>query len=288
MTNDSRLSVAIRRNIYIKKKNLKLLQITSRYTQIQLTTMEDQFELLFAKMKNEMQKQTIELKESITNNIMEKLDEKLQPIISENRNLKIKLEKLEKEMEITKRGNKQKNIVIFGVKEDETSTKVLIQKVKEIFKNDLDIQFEDNEINKIHRIGKKSSEKARPILFSFVNEWKKNEVMKMKKKLKDVYITEDYTKEVLEKRKLLQAQLIEERSKGNIAYLKFDELIIKGKNDNMNKEKRKREMSTSPQEETKIKKQQNLMPSKTNRLNAYDVMRIRSNSFSSISGDNKQ
>ncbi|XP_052745981.1 uncharacterized protein LOC128199649 [Bicyclus anynana] len=241
--------------------------------------MEDQFQLLFEKMKNEMRNQTVELKESI----LEKLDEKLQPIIAENKILKSKLEYLEKEIESLKRGNKQSNLIIYGLAEDEKSTQELIHKVKAIIKSDLDLNFEEYEVNKIYRIGKKqnSGNKPRPILFSFVNEWKKSEVMKRKKNFKNVYVSEDYTKEVLEKRKMLQAQLTEERKKGNVAYLKFDKLIIKEKPSSTNNDKRKREMSTSPQQNTQPRKQQNVKTSNTNRLNAYDLMKIRSNSLPS-------
>lgn len=251
--------------------------------------MDDQFQLLFNKMKNEMQNQSMLLKDSIISTMMEKMDEKLQPIIIENKNLKTKLENLEKEIEGLKRDKKQKNIIIFGMKEDEKSTQELIQKVKTTFKTDLDINFEEYEVNKIFRIGKeKSNDKPRPILFSFVNEWKKNEIMKVKKHLKDVYISEDYTREVLEKRKMLQPQLMEERKKGNIAYLKFDKIIIKGKHINTNNDKRKRILSTSPQDNTQPRKQQNIKASNSNRLNAFDLMRMRSNSTSSIITDNKQ
>lgn len=250
--------------------------------------MDDQFQLLFDKMKNEMQKQTTELQTSITNKIMERLDEKLQPIIAENKILKTKLENLEKEVEGLKRAKKQNNLIIFGIKEDEKSNLELLKKVKKIIKTDLGINFEEYEINNIYRIGKgKPSDKPRPTLVSFVNEWKKNEVMKLKKNFKDVHISEDYTKDVLEKRKMLQPQLIEERKKGNIAYLKFDKIIIKGKS-NTNNDKRKRESSVSPQTNTKPKKQQTLMTSNINRLNAYDLMRIRSNSLPSNTTDNKQ
>ncbi|XP_023942008.2 uncharacterized protein LOC128198937 [Bicyclus anynana] len=244
--------------------------------------MENQFQILFEKMKNEMRNQTDELKESI----LEKLDEKLQPIIAENKNLKTKLDNLEKEIESLKRGKKQNNLIIYGVKEDEKSTPEIIQKVKEIFKADLDLHFEDYEVNKIYRIGNKQSscKKPRPILFSFVNEWKKSEVMKRKKSFKDVYVSEDYSKEVLEKRKMLQSQLKEERNKGNIAYLKFDKLIIREKVDNTKNEKRKREMSTSPQQNTQPRKQQYMKPS--NKLNAYDLMKIRSNSLPSNTSRN--
>lgn len=102
-----------------------------------------------------------------------------------------------------------------------------------------------------------------------------------------MYITEDYSKEVLEKRKALQAQLKEEWEKGNTAYLKYDKLIVK--ENNTSQEKRKRENSTSPpSSDNKPKKQQALSSIKTNRSNAFDIMRTRSNSFSSTATTLKQ
>lgn len=235
-------------------------------------------------MKIEMQKQTVELKESITNSIMEKMEEKLKSIIEENKDLKIKINKLENEIEYLKRDKKQNNIVIFGLKEGEESTSGLIQEAKKIFLRDIKINIEAFEINNIFRIGKRNpGVKPRPVLLSFVNAWKKNEVMKVRKDLKDIYITEDYTKEVLEKRKLLQNRLNEERTKGNIAYLKYDKLVVK--EINTNKEKRKREISSSPRDNTQAKKQ-TWTPSQNIRRNAFDVMRFRSNSLSSSPADN--
>lgn len=249
--------------------------------------MEDQFQILFDKMKIEMQKQTVELKESITNSIMEKMDEKIKPIIAENKDLKIKLTNLEKEIEYLKRDKKQNNIIIFGLKEEEESTSGLIQEAKKIFNNDLNINIGDFEINNIYRIGKKSTDgKPRPVLFSFVNSWKKNELMKVRKNLKDIYITEDYSKEVLEKRKMLQTKLKEERMKGNFAYLKYDKLVVK--ENNATNDKRKREISSSPRDNIQAKKQQVWTPSQNNRRNAFDVMRGRSNSLSSYTADNRQ
>lgn len=249
--------------------------------------MEDQFQILFDKMKIEMQKQTVELKESITNSIMEKIDEKIKPIIAENKDLKTKLINLEREIEYLKRDKKQNNIIIFGLKEEEESTSGLIQVAKKIFNKDLNINIGDFEINKIFRIGKKSPDgKPRPVLLSFVNLWKKNEVMKARKNLKDIYITDDYSKEVLEKRKNLQTKLKEERMKGNFAYLKYDKLVVK--ETNTTKENRKREISSSPQDNTQPNKQQARMTSQNNRRNAFDVMRGRSNSLSSHTADNRQ
>lgn len=250
--------------------------------------MEGQFQLLFDKMKMEMQNQNDELKDSITKSIMDKMDERLIPIVEENKNLKIKVEKLEKELEHCKRVERSNNIIIFGLEEKEKFSYELIQKLKEIFKQDMNTNIEEHEINKIHRLGerKMDSSKPRPVLCSFISNWKKNEIMRNKKKLKAIYITEDYSKEVLEKRKELQEKLKEEREKGNTAYLKYDKLIVK--ENNISQEKRKRETSVSPSSyKNQPKKQQTLNTIKSDRANAFDIMRSRSSSFSSMPNTNK-
>lgn len=250
--------------------------------------MEGQFQLLFDKMKIEMQNQTAELKDSITKSIMDKMDEKLIPIVEENKNLKINLEKLEKELEYLKRREKSNNIIVFGLEEKEKTSFELLQKIKRNLKQDINIEVDDCEVNKIYRLGNKNKEskKPRPVLCSFINNWKKTEIIKNKKNLKDIYITEDYSKEVLEKRKKLQAELVKEREKGNIAYLKHDKLIVKESNNIQ--EKRKREVSTSPSispssHSNQPKKQQTIPPFKPNVTNAFNLMRPRASSLSNTS-----
>lgn len=243
--------------------------------------MEGQFQLLFEKMKIEMEFQS--------EYIMKKMDEKLAPLVDENRNMKIKIEKLEKEIEYIKRGQRDNNIIIFGLEELETSEKDLIQSLKEHIKQDIKINIEFSEVNKIHRIGHKKPEddKPRPILCSFVNNWKKKEIIQNKKDLKKIYITQDYPKEVLQKRKELQTELVEERKKGNIAYLRYDKLIVKQNNNQQ--EKRKREPSASPSSyNSQPKRQPYIFPNKSNRADAFDAMRARSNSLSNLASNKKQ
>lgn len=130
-----------------------------------------------------MQKQTTELQTSITNKIIERMDEKLQPIMAEIKILKTKLENLEKETESLKIAKKQNNLRIFGIKQDENSNFELIQKVKKVFKTDLGINFEEYEINNTYRIGKeKVDERPRPTVVPFVNDWKKDENLKNEEK----------------------------------------------------------------------------------------------------------
>lgn len=245
--------------------------------------MDEQFQLLFDKMKIEMQKQTIEL----SNTILDKMDEKLKPVIEENRILKTKVGDLERKVELLEREKKSNNIIIHGIVEREQTTPDLIKSIKQSFLDELGITIENYEINKIYRIGQTNKNgKPRPTLLSLVSGWKKTEIMKNKKNLKELYLSEDYSKETLEIRKSLQPKVMEERQKGNLAYIKYDKLVVK---ENVRAiDKRKREKSTSPQAELQPKKQQMLNPTKNNRINAFDIMRGRSNSLSTITTTKKQ
>ncbi|XP_063629976.1 uncharacterized protein LOC134801366 [Cydia splendana] len=235
---------------------------------------EEQIDRLFEKVKGEM--------ESQTEKILDRMDTKLQPIIEENKQLKLKVENLEKKVEFLDREKRNNNIIIHGLQEDEKSTGQLLQNVKTILK-DYKIMVEDHEINKIHRIGKEArDEKSRPILLGLVSNRKKGEIMRNKKKSKKLYMSEDYSREIMEKRKELQSKLIEERNKGNIAYLLQDKLIIKENTNTKEKnDKWKRQPSTSPQTEYQPRKQPTLNTQKTSSANAYDVLRARSNTLNS-------
>uniref|UniRef100_A0A2A4J3C0 Endonuclease-reverse transcriptase n=1 Tax=Heliothis virescens TaxID=7102 RepID=A0A2A4J3C0_HELVI len=237
-------------------------------------------------MKLEMQKQTDQQTESLTKTLMDRMDEKLNPIIKENEQLKQKVCNLEKEIEYLKREKKSNNIIIFGLEEGENSTSELFKSVKVILKEDLNINMEEFELNNIYRLGKnKVQNKPRPVHCSFVSAWKKEEIMKNRKNLKNIYISEDYSKEVLEKRKALLPRLKEEREKGNIAFLKYDNLVVK----EPNAEKRKREPTTSPSpSKTQTKKQLTLNSAKNNRMHAFDALRPRSNSLTVTPSPDKQ
>ncbi|KAJ8724729.1 hypothetical protein PYW07_015687 [Mythimna separata] len=243
--------------------------------------MEGQFKILFDQMKIEMEKQT--------NTLFEKMNEKLEPLIEDNKILKFKVEMLEKKIEYLEKEKKRNNILLFGLEEKENSSFHLLQRVQGIFKEDLKINLETSDVSKIYRIGLSKENKKRPVLITFADSWKRSEILKQKKSLKDVYVTEDFPKEVLEKRRELKTKLLEERAKGNTAYIKYDQLVvIEG---NQNKEKRKSDQLTSPehqhQNQAKKKPGSNNTIIKDNRRNAFDLMRPRSNSSSSIPNQSK-
>lgn len=110
------------------------------------------------------------------------------------------------------REKKSNNIIIHGLLEDEKNTSELLEKTKKLFLTELDISLVGFDVNKIYRIAKPNKgEKPRPTLLGLNSGWKRSEIMKNKKKLKEIYITEDYSKETVEGGKALQPKLVEER-----------------------------------------------------------------------------
>lgn len=159
--------------------------------------------------------------------------------------LKEKISILEQKLKVIEREKRKFNWVFFGITEIEKSEAVLVDHVKDTIQES-GTHLNSQEISNIYRIGKDKNVKNRPIVLSITSLWKKHLILKNKSKLPPgVYVKEDYSKEILEKRKQLQVQVEEERKKGNIAFLRHDKIIIKGSMA-VNRDKRKREEHDSP------------------------------------------
>lgn len=220
--------------------------------------MDQQLENLFQKIKIEMQKQT--------ESLLEKMDQKIKPVSEENKMLRCEIEKLELKNDILEKEKKKQNILIFRLQEEEESGQQLLLRVKKEI-NNINVKLEEYEINKIYRIGtKESNVKPRPVVITLTNMWKRNEILKNKKKTSNIYITEDFPKKVLDKRRSLLPLLHEEWSKGNYAFINYDKLVVKP--GIMGNEKRKRAPST-PKSLQEIQ-----TPAlKLTKVNAFDLMR---------------
>lgn len=232
--------------------------------------------MLYSMMKQDMEKQA-NLITANTEKIMLSIDEKLIPLLEENKNLKKEIEVLNQKINILEDMNKKNNIIIHGLKETDTNYSQLYNNIKQLLQK-IDVNIENFDINRMYRIGKKATEKVRPVLISFTTYNKKIEVLRNKKKTtENTYITEDYSKETLQKRKELLPQLKEEREKGNEAYIRNNKLIVKPKGN----EKRKRGNSTSPstvpQQQEKAKTI--IAPTKLQRTDPFAYMRSRSHSL---------
>lgn len=232
---------------------------------------------LFQMMKMEMEKQTNLITQSITDTLMRTIDDKIQPIIEENKYLKIEVETMNRKIKYLEDANRKNNIILHGVEETENNHEELFNIIKTVWQ-ETNINLEKSELNKYHRLGRKQDgRKNRPILISFMSNQKKVEVLKNKTKMpQHTYLTEDFSKETLEMRKNLQQQLKQEKEKGNNAYIKNNKLIVKGKPD---VEKRRRESSLSPkdiQTPSQATEGRNIAPSKMHKTDAFAYMRARS------------
>jgi hypothetical protein len=133
--------------------------------------------------------------------VCEKIEEKLDPIMNIREELFSCLEKQRLEtkyaLDSIEQYSRRENIKINGVKEDEGED--LIKKITKIAE-DIDVQINYADISTIHRMGKRSQGKPRPVICRFVARHKKEELIKNRKKLKDfpeykgvVYINDDLT-----------------------------------------------------------------------------------------------
>ena len=101
--------------------------------------------------------------------------------------------------------------------------------VTDILKEKLDL--DPIPIDRAHRVGKAKASKPRSIVVKLSAYKDKERVMKTAKdkKLRNVFINEDFSARVLAKRLDLLPEMRRARNSGKIAYLSFDKLIVKDK-----------------------------------------------------------
>lgn len=210
--------------------------------------MDKNMELWFAKLDEKLNNQTLIITTNVTANVMEALSEKMDSIIQENKNLKTQIVKLERKLDQMEMEKRKSNLIFFGIEEKGKRETELVDHIKEIIE-EVGIHITSQEISNVYRIGAQAN-KNRPVVVTFTTIWKKHLILKSKSLLPHgIYIKEDYPKNVLEIRKQLQPKVQEERKNGNIAFIKYDKLIVKKSND-PGREKRKRETTGSPKSPT--------------------------------------
>lgn len=89
---------------------------------------------------------------------------------------------------------RKNSIRLFGIKEDVLNIE---EAAIEIFNTNLDTAIKQDDIEIIHRVGKKIPDKPRPVIIKFVSHKKKVEIMRSKKALKgsEFFIIEDLTQQ---------------------------------------------------------------------------------------------
>lgn len=216
------------------------------------TQLSPEMSLLLTKMTEQLNLQTKTLTENITAAVLQKVDEKLQPIIEENARLIGEVEKLNKKIVNLEGNSKRNNIILHGLPETEEESHDHLNTLVSSTLREIDVEIEKGEIDRLQRLGKKGGKtgKIRPILLATTTLQKKIQILKNKQKMKpNSYITQDIPKSVLMARK--------EEKNGS-------------KNDN---EKRKRSETPSPRTPNKT-------INKIQRKDAFQFMRERSYSMS--------
>lgn len=184
-------------------------------------------ENLFLKLNNTIEEKTsqiqIEFKEKVEEvkkeistrfNILEN---KIHTLEDQNKKLKHSVLNLERKV-------RKNNIAIFGVSDNETN---LIKCVCSIFQNILGLEIGEEDLNDAYRIVTTKNTRT-PVIVEFISYQKKFSVLKNAKKLKgtNIYIAKDQCLEDQIQNKILIKHLKEARSKGAVAYIKGDRLII--------------------------------------------------------------
>lgn len=160
-----------------------------------------------------MQKTLQEIKDE--NNISKENYKKLE---SEVKQLHSKVDYLQNELI-------KNNVIIFGIREVESEN--LVEEVLNIFKKQLDIQdINICEIADIKRIGKISPQ--RPIKLQLTTKIRKMQILDRARLLKGtkIFIQPEFTKKVVEDRKILKPYMLEAREKGIRSYLLHNKIKI--------------------------------------------------------------
>lgn len=149
----------------------------------------------------------------------------------ENEQLRETINRQNKKIEMLEREMKRKNLIIFGVVEEEgENMEVRQRKIKEVV-NRTGIEIEPKEdIAEIRRIGRREKDKERPLIVELMREDKKSEIIKSTRNLRGTKwsISEDYPKEIQLQRKQLLKHMKIARSMGHRATVIYDKVIIDG------------------------------------------------------------
>ena len=130
----------------------------------------------------------------------------------------------------------RENLVLTGIEESEDeSESSLIDKLMDIFQNDMDLDTSNFNVVKCHRLYKpKHSVRSGPrdVIVRFTSQRTKSYILSATGKLKDrpqpLYINEQYPREIEQRRRILRPALKAAKAKKLKASMVMDKLIIKG------------------------------------------------------------
>lgn len=175
-----------------------------------------------AQQKRDMKDMEENIKEAINKNI----DEKFQHIETKTNQLEQKVEAQQRTIDFLDKQMRRKNIIFFGVPELEKNYEDLLSSILEVINKKMDIVCQKWEIETVVRLGIKN-DRIRPVVVTTTTTGRKLQLLKNKKILENtgIYIKEDYTPAVLQKRKELQGELQRRRLSGEKVMLRYDKIV---------------------------------------------------------------
>lgn len=181
-------------------------------------------------IQQEMTQQKTDMKnmeENIKNAINKNINEKFTQMEIKTKELEDKIYNQEKQITFLDKQMRKKNILFFGMMETEKNYDDLQNSVLSIINNSMKIRCEKWEIEAVARKGKQDDGKIRPVITTFTTMSRKLEIIRNKKCLDNIniYIKEDYSPAVLQRRKELQDELKKEREAGKNVVLRQDRIV---------------------------------------------------------------
>ncbi|XP_052739968.1 uncharacterized protein LOC128198453 [Bicyclus anynana] len=142
------------------------------------------------------------------------------------KDLEQKLEQQQIHLDRVDQHLKKRNIIIFGLEEQENYYSQLEDIVLDLLNNVMKIPCDQRDIESVKRVGKKKGY-IRPVVVTVTTMGLKLKILRSKNLLRDtsIYLKEDYTPKILQKRKELQEELLSRREKGEYVVIKYDKII---------------------------------------------------------------
>lgn len=147
------------------------------------------------------------------------------------RELDTKLNTQERKVDMADKLYRQHNVLIHGMPEKETNRKSLEEKIIIFLNTKLEVKTTIDEIDFIRRLGAKAENKTRPIQIRFLALRKTQAILANRGKLKNTsyQLLEDFPKAIIEERKKLIPFMKKFREQGLHAVIKYNKLIVDGK-----------------------------------------------------------
>ena len=159
--------------------------------------------------------------ESVEKNLVE-VNHELDNLYDRTKYLEDKLDDLENR-------SRRQNVVLHGVDEEENETwDCTEEKVMKVLHENLGLQVDRSQIERAHRTGVRRMNGTRPIICKFLSDKIKESVLNNCKKLQgtQIFIVQDYSHRIRMERQKLKRYMLDERSKGNHAYISYKFLYI--------------------------------------------------------------